>query len=89
MCGRVDVDQMLDEMTPAQFMEWQAKDIIEPIGHRGTQEILALFASMVASMMGKTVGPEVFAYWKQKPKEEVASHKSTMMALAAIGAKRG
>lgn len=33
--NRVDVDEMLDELTPGQFNEWRAFDSFEPIGdHR-------------------------------------------------------
>ncbi len=84
---------MLDEMTPQQFLEWQAKDLIEPIGHRGTHEILALFASMVANWMGnKNIKPESFMWWRQKQQEDSkpeASMDAAIMALESIGAQRG
>lgn len=81
---------MLDEMTPDQFIEWQAKDIVEPIGHRGTHEILSLFASMVARMMGNKIDPESFMYWKEKPESSAnQAQQLSIMALQAIGAKRG
>jgi hypothetical protein len=34
VAGTVEVDAMLDRMTPEQFDEWAAKDLIEPIGYQ-------------------------------------------------------
>jgi len=94
MCGRFDVDQMLDEMTPQQFTEWQAKDLIEPIGHRGTHEILSLFASMVGAALGnKNLTPQSFMWWRQAEKQRQPDAEKSMeaaaMLLESIGAKRG
>ena len=33
VAGTVDVDGMLESMTPEQFDEWCAKDAVEPIGY--------------------------------------------------------
>lgn len=88
-CGEWDVDAMLESMTPEQWREWQAKDLIEPIGHRGTHDILALFAAMVASCLGcQGITEQSFAWWREPRQEKEASHDSAIMALQAIGAKR-
>ena len=92
VCGRHDVDAMLDEMTPGQFDEWRAKDIIDPIGHRGTQEILAMIGAMLAGAFGsKDITPDSFMYWRQdkKPAKTKANHDAAMVLLETIGAKRG
>lgn len=40
--GTLDVDGMLDQITPEQFEEWVAYDELEPISHQ--TEMLALIA---------------------------------------------
>lgn len=91
MCGRVDYWNLWNEMTPEQFRKWQAKDIVEPIGHRGTTEILALLTTIVGKFVGvKDASPEMFAFWKQPEKrDDTVSHETAIMALESIGAKRG
>jgi hypothetical protein len=69
---------MLSTMSHAQFDEWCAFDLIEPIGERGTNDILTRLAVMIAAKLGeKEVKPSAFAWWKEdatdKPvKEDVA-----------------
>jgi len=87
--GYLDVDAMLDQMTPQQWQEWQAKDAVEPIGHRGTQEVLAIFGAMVAGALGaKDVTPESLMWWRGQRETKTASHDVAAMALQMIGAKR-
>jgi hypothetical protein len=87
--GWLDVDAMLDQMTPQQWTEWQARDIVEPIGHRGTHDILAILGAIVAGLGGaKDVTPESLLHWRKKPEEQVASHEVAAMALQMIGARR-
>ena len=86
--GWLDVDAMLDHMTPQQWAEWQAKDSVEPIGHRGTHEVGAILGAMLAGAWGSPeVTPATFMHWRQQP-EKVASHEAAAMALQMIGAKR-
>ena len=86
--GWLDVDAMLDHMTPQQWAEWQAKDSVEPIGHRGTHEVVAILGAMLAGAWGSLeVTPATFMHWRQQP-EKVASHEAAAMALQMIGAKR-
>jgi len=90
-----DVDGMLDNMTPQQFMEWQAKDRVEPIGGRGAADILAMLAAVVANAVGvkSTSGdkltPNDFAYWKDNPEPPAASADAVAFALQMIGASFG
>lgn len=90
-----DVDEMLESMTPAQFAEWCAKDLVEPIGNRGATDILAMLAAMVANAVGaKSAGggklrPEDFAYWKETPEQPAASADAVAFALKSIGASFG
>ena len=87
--GCLDVDAMLDQMTPQQWQEWQAKDAVEPIGHRGTQEVLGIFGAMVAGALGAKDGtPETLMWWRKARDEKPASHDVAAMALQMIGAKR-
>lgn len=87
--GYLDVDAMLDHMTPEQWQEWQAKDAIDPIGHRGTHEALAIFGAMVAGALGaKDMTPNSIMWWRGEAETKTASHDVAAMALQAIGAKR-
>ena len=45
-----DVDSMLDSMSPQQFDEWAAKDLIEPIGH--VNQMAGFIAYAIAAYMG-------------------------------------
>jgi len=84
-----DVDGMLDSMSPTQFLEWCAKDLIEPIGHSGTHELLAQLASMLAGFLGmKEVTPWTFLHWKQKPDEKPVEHEVAAQFLGMFGAKK-
>lgn len=58
--GYLNVDDMLDQMTPEQWQEWQAKDAIDPIGHRGTHEVMAIFGAMVANALGAKTSRRIF-----------------------------
>jgi hypothetical protein len=50
MTGALDVDAVLDSMTPAQFDEWAAYDQVEPLMH--SERVLALLTVMVNQFMG-------------------------------------
>jgi len=81
---------MLAQMTPEQFTEWCAKDLVEPIGHAGTHEILSQIAYMLAAYLGaKDVTPWTYKYWQEKP-EDIAETdvEVAVMALETLGARR-
>lgn len=81
---------MLDQMSPEQFYEWCAKDLIEPIGHAGTHEILSQIAYMLASYLGaKHVTPWTYKYWQIPPEDvDTADAEVAAMALETLGARR-
>lgn len=80
---------MLSRMTHAQFDEWCAKDLIEPIGSRGTNDILVRLAVMIATKLGQEdVQPAAFAWWLHKEKDEAVSDDVAIAALQTMGAKR-
>lgn len=80
---------MLDQMTPQQWAEWQAKDIVEPIGHRGTHEVLAILGAIVAGFGGaKDITPASLLHWRKVPESKPVEHEVAAMALQMIGAKR-
>lgn len=88
--GWLDVDAMLDHLTPQQWAEWQAKDAVDPIGHRGTHEVVSILGAMLAGAWGANdIGPDTFMHWRQKTEDEsTTSHDVAAMALQMIGAKR-
>ena len=92
MVGTLDVDGMLDSITPEQFDEFIAFNRVEPCGSDSTVEVLATFAASVARMMGNDeVTPEMFAPWRLKPVEKKASPKavrSLLEGLARGGTRR-
>lgn len=84
-----DVDGMLDRMTHAQFDEWCAKDLIEPIGTSGTNEILTRLAMMIAGYLGQEdVKPSAFAWWMKSKKDKPVDDDVAIAALETIGARR-
>lgn len=84
-----DVDGMLDRMTHEQFDEWCAKDLIEPIGTRGTNEILTRLAMMVAGFLGQEdVSPSAFAWWMESKRDKPVDDDVAIAALEAIGARK-
>lgn len=88
MAKTVDVDGMLSGMTHAQFNEWYAKDIIEPIGNSGTHDILARIGVLIAMYMGnKDARESLFKAWEQDTGPE-AEVDTMIMALEAVGGVR-
>mgnify|MGYP003629786907 CR=1 FL=1 len=64
MCGTVDVDGVLDSMTPQQFDEWCVRDSIVPIGH--TRKMLAYIAWLIASYVSREkIEPKSLMPWLQ------------------------
>lgn len=95
MAHTVHVDEMLDGMTPDQFEEWRAKDLVEPIGHAGTHEILSMIGALIASYLGSKDGDSnpidqwFFKWWQERPPEPEGTIEGMFAALEMIGAKRG
>ena len=84
-----DVDGMLASMTSQQFDEWCAKDLIEPIGHAGTHDILAMIGAMLAAYIGsKDVELSDFKWWKKEETEKPVEQDSVIMAFEAFGMRR-
>jgi hypothetical protein len=85
----MNADQMLESMTHQEFDEWCAKDMIEPIGNRGTNEILARLCVLIASYLGqKEAKKEAFAPWMRDPKKEKPVSESVAIAALTIGGAR-
>lgn len=75
-------------MTHRQFAEWCAKDIIEPIGQSGTQDILAKIGVLIAAFMGnKDITIQTFKHWMEASNEE-ASEDAVFQALEIVGGRR-
>lgn len=91
----VDVDCMLESMTPGQFEEWRAKDLLEPIGHSGTHEILSMIGALIANYLGSKdqndspIDQWHFKWWQERPPQAEATVEGMFAALEMIGAKRG
>jgi hypothetical protein len=80
---------MLSTMTHAQFDEWCAFDLIEPIGERGTNDILARLAVMIASYLGQKEAKEsMFAWWKKDPNDKPVKEDVAIAMLEMIGGRR-
>ena len=59
----VDVDSMLEHMSTAQFNEWCAKDVIEPIGEEKTRVILGMIGMILARFAGANLTEQDFTPW--------------------------
>ena len=80
---------MLSRMTHAQFEEWHAKDLIEPIGNHGTNEILARLCVLVATYLGqKDVKKSAFAPWMVEPKRSKTVDDDVAIAALQIAGAR-
>lgn len=81
---------MLSRMSHAEFTEWCAKDLIEPIGMHGTNEILVRLAVMIAAYLGQEgVTKNAFAPWMidDDKLKDPASDDVAIAALQMAGAK--
>lgn len=89
MAHTVHVDEMLAEMTIAEFDEWCLKDAVEPIGHAGTHEILSQIAAMLAQYMGvKDADPWTYKWWQDRPQKQAEADNAAMI-LETAGWRRG
>jgi len=80
----VDVDGMLESMTPEMFYEWCLKDRVEPIGTEATRHILALVGVTIARSFGggKDVTVENYMPWlKQVKREQSAKQMQAVMSM--------
>ena len=83
-----DVDGMLDSMTPQQWIEWQAKDRIEPIGNNGACLILARIGELLAAFMGSEMRQRDFMPWLPKQKKQVMSVAQSRDAILSEMARK-
>ena len=90
VAGTVHVDEMLESLTPDQFNEWCAKDIVEPIGYQS--QALGMIVYMIHSYLSEDAqDAEVFMPWLQHAPE--AKHQNALaeklLEQVAGGLKRG
>lgn len=57
--GELDVDALLDRMSPQQLAEWMAYDQVEPIRH--DMKMLAMLVNVVSSTLGGPVNTPEFS----------------------------
>lgn len=58
---------MLQRMTHAQFDEWCAKDLVEPIGtDLGVAHVVAKLGVLIAGIMGQKIEETDFLPWLKK-----------------------
>ena len=76
-----DVDGMLDSMTPQQWIEWQAKDLIEPIGLDSVSGVLAKIGEMISAYMGSNLTQRDFMPWLPKVETQQAMNPSESAKL--------
>lgn len=63
MVGTVDVDGLLDSMSPEQLDEWAAYDLVEPIVH--SERVLAYIAKTLTAFVGGSLDDEVVMPWME------------------------
>ena len=83
-----DVDGMLDDMTPQQWIEWQAKDIIEPIGTNSVCGVLAKIGELISAFVGGHLDQRDFMPWLPKVQKQQAlspAESATAMTAALRG----
>ena len=85
MEGTVDVDGMLDRMTPEEFDGWCAKDTIEPIGY--SSRMLGLIAFMLASYMSGSdaeIDPNDFMPWERYIPKKQHDNAAAMNLIRSV-----
>jgi len=80
----VYVDAMLEAMTPEQFDEWHAKDLIEPIGSRSVTYVLSLLGEIIATYLGCDMKAADFTPWVIQPETSVTPNESGILITAAL-----
>lgn len=82
----VDVDGMLDRMTPEEFAGWEAKDLVEPIGYQS--RMLGFIAYAIASFFSgedTEINPQDFMPWEQPAKQKVNNAAARKLVQAVLG----
>lgn len=92
--GWSDPDAMLDAMTPRQWREWQAADIVEPVGVRGIELILARIGELLAGVCGANMRAADFAPWLPRSEDKQLTPAESAEAItrhlvALTGGKNG
>jgi len=84
----VDVDGMLDGMTPEQFDEWCLKDRIEPIGY--TTHMTALIAWLLHTYLAGGEGEPLqkFLPWLEYAPAQKPQNRQAIRILDAIAGRR-
>ena len=85
MAKTTDVDAMLDSMTHAQFDEWCAKDLVEPIGTpRPLCSVLTKIGMIISAFAGFETEESYFMPWiPLKDKDERLTAKESGKAITA------
>jgi len=84
----VDVDGMLESMSPEQFDEWCAKDAVEPIGY--ASQTLGMIVYLIHSYMsGKPDDPESFMPWIKYAPKPVHDNAKARQLLKQIAGGMG
>ena len=79
----VDVNEMLDNMSPQLFTYWCAKDLIEPIGTRSTADILSKIGQLIAGLSGSKLNDKDFRPWAKTPEDRPLSVAESRAAVTA------
>ena len=92
--GWSDPDAMLDAMTPQQWREWQIADVVEPVGVRGVELILARIGELLAGFCGASMKAADFAPWLPRSEDRQLSPAESADAITKhlqrlTGANRG
>ena len=91
-CGRADWEQLADELTPEQFDEWRAFDLVEGLPSTRISYAIAMgFAAVMTTFgSGKTVKPGMFLPKWTPPKESAldADEEYEMKAARQIDSLR-
>ena len=78
MCGRIDVDAMLEEMPNQLFEEWVAYDSVEPWGSESVKRVIANGAALIANVLGAKIEPEQILGYEHNT-ESVSPNQAAQM----------
>jgi hypothetical protein len=84
VAGTVDVDGMLESMTPEQFDEWCAKDAVEPIGY--ASQTLGMIVHLLYSYMSQdsSTDPAMFMPWTKYQCETANGNRQAKQLLKQV-----
>lgn len=91
----MDVDNLLDELTPQEFDRWIAYDMVEPIGTRKVEKLLSIIGAFVGNQWqtdeAKVLTPQDISDLADgKPLKDDGEELSPEEAVRAIrGMQRG